>query len=343
MITAKSVLVTGGAGYIGSHTCWKLVESGYRVTVLDNFYSGHHWAVHPRAKLIEGDAGDEELVRRTLREDNISSVIHFAGHIVVPESVSDPLKYYRNNTCVSRALIAACRAEDVRDFVFSSSAAVYGIPAKVPVGETAVTSPISPYGASKLMTEWMLRDVVASSGIEADNAFRYVALRYFNVAGAKPDLALGQATAKATHLIKVACQAACGLRDFVPIYGTDYDTPDGTCIRDYIHVEDLAAANLAALEYLEAGGPSQVLNCGYGRGCSVREVVDAVKKISSTDFAVKEEGRRISDIPVLVSDCSRLRSLFNWKPRYEDLGIICDTAYRWERAYQDRISERRLA
>lgn len=343
MTAAKSVLVTGGAGYIGSHTCWKLVESGYRVVVLDNFYSGHRWAVHPRAELIEGDAGDADLVRRTLREKNISSVIHFAGHTVVPESVADPLKYYRNNTCVSRNLIAACLAEGVRDFVFSSSAAVYGIPATVTVDETAATSPVSPYGTSKLMTEWMLRDVAASPGIAAGNTFRCVALRYFNVAGARPDGVLGQATPEATHLIKVACEAACGLRDFVPIYGNDYDTPDGTCIRDYIHVEDLATAHLTALEYLAAGGSSQVLNCGYGRGYSVREVIDAVKKISSTDFAVREEARRVGDIPVLVSDCSRLKSLFNWKPMYEDMGTICDTAYRWERAYQDRIAERRLA
>ena len=334
MTAGKNALVTGGAGYIGSHTCWKLVESGYRVTVLDNFYSGHRWAVHPRAELIEGDAGDEDLVRRTLREKNISSVIHFAGHIVVPESVGNPLKYYRNNTCASRNLIAACLAEGVRNFVFSSSAAVYGIPQQASVDETAATSPVSPYGTSKLMTEWMLRDVAASLGIAAGNTFRYVALRYFNVAGARPDGALGQATPKATHLIKVACEAACGLRDVVPIYGTDYSTVDGTCIRDYIHVEDLAAAHLAALDYLERDGTSQTLNCGYGHGYSVREVLNMVKKISATDFPVREESRRPGDVPMLISNPSRLQRLLDWHPRYADLETICESAFLWEKSFR---------
>jgi UDP-glucose 4-epimerase len=330
MPAVKSVLVTGGAGYIGSHTSWQLVEAGYRVTVLDNFYSGYRWAVPARAELIEGDAGDLDLVCHTLREKDIGSVIHFAGHIVIPESVADPLKYYRNNTCVSRNLIDACLAEGVSNFVFSSSAAVYGTPEQVPIAETAMTLPISPYGTSKLMTEWMLRDVAAGPEIAAANRFRYVALRYFNVAGARLDGALGQATEDATHLIKVACQAACGLRDYVPIYGTDYNTADGTCIRDYIHVEDLAAAHLAALDYLERGGSSETLNCGYGRGYSVREALNMVKRVSATDFPVREESRRPGDAAMLVSDPSRLLRLLDWHPRYADLKTICESAFRWE-------------
>lgn len=332
----KSVLITGGAGYIGSHTSWQLVEAGYRVVVLDNFYSGHRWAVPARAELIEGDAGDHDLVRHTLREKGIESVIHFAGHIVVPESVVDPLKYYRNNTCVSRNLIAACLAEGVRNFVFSSSAAVYGIPKRIPVAETAATLPISPYGTSKLVTEWMLRDVAASPEIVVANGFRYVALRYFNVAGARLDGALGQATEDATHLIKVACQAACGLRDYVPIYGTDYNTADGTCIRDYIHVEDLGAAHLVALDYLERGGISQTLNCGYGRGYSVRETLNMVKMVSATDFPVREELRRPGDVPMLISNPSRLQRLLGWHPRYADLKTICESAFLWEKSFRAR-------
>lgn len=339
----ETVLVTGGAGYIGSHTSWQLIEAGYRVVVVDNFYSGHRWAVHPAAVLIEGDAGDYELIATIMRKYSIVAVIHFAGHIVVPESVVDPLKYYRNNTCVSGNLIAACIAADVRHFVFSSSAAVYGIPARVPVSEEAATQPISPYGTSKLMTEWMLRDVATRPGIAADHAFRYVALRYFNVAGARLDGVLGQATPAATHLIKVACEAACGRRDSVSILGSDYDTPDGTCIRDYIHVDDLAAAHLAALAYLAQGGVSQVLNCGYGRGYSVREAINMVKRVSRTDFPVQEVGRRAGDPPVLVSDPTRLTRLLDWRPPYADLETICATAYHWERKYQERGAGRRLA
>ncbi len=332
MTAAKSILVTGGAGYIGSHTTWQLVEAGRRVFVLDNFCSGHRWAVHPQSELVEGDAGDIGLVRRIIRDQAVGAVIHFAGHIVVPESVRNPLKYYLNNTCVSRDLIFACVTEGVQNFVFSSSAAVYGVPEKTPVGEDAVTLPINPYGTSKLMTEWVLRDVAASTEIAADNGFRYVSLRYFNVAGARLDGVLGQATENATHLIKVACQAACGLRAYVPIYGTDYNTADGTCIRDYIHVEDLAAAHLAALDYLERGGSSETLNCGYGRGYSVRETLNMVKKVSATDFPVREESRRPGDVPVLISNSSRLQRLLDWHPRYADLKTICESAFRWEKS-----------
>lgn len=330
----KSVLVTGGAGYIGSHTVWQLVEGGYQVVVLDNLYSGHRWAVHPGAEIVIGDAGDMALVRSLLRERGIRSVVHFAGHIVVPESVRDPLKYYHNNTAVSRNLMAASVAEGVTNFVFSSSAAVYGIPARVPADETAETRPISPYGASKLMTEWMLRDLAAAT-VSAERPFRYVALRYFNVAGARLDGRLGQATPEATHLIKTACLVACGLRSHIDLFGTDYGTPDGTCIRDYIHVEDLAAAHLLALQYLARGGVSQVLNCGYGKGSSVREVINMVQRVSARDIPVHEVARRAGDPPSLTAAAQRVRDVLGWTPRHQDLEVICRSAYEWERAFLD--------
>ena len=333
MTAKKTVLVTGGAGYIGSHTAWRLVDAGYAVVVLDNFYSGHRWAVHPSANLVEGNAGDISLVRRTIRDFRVDSVIHFAGHIVVPESVQNPLKYYENNTCVSRNLINACLQEGIAQFVFSSSAAVYGVTSSVPVSESAATNPISPYGRSKLMTEWMLRDISDSTSGEP-SVFRYVALRYFNVAGAREDGALGQATKESTHLIKVACEAACGLREFIPVYGTDYETPDGTCIRDYIHVEDLAQAHVAALRYLENGGSSEVLNCGYGHGFSVRQVLSAMRKVSGNETPVREVERRSGDVPILVSDPSRIKSLLHWKPDRADLEMICSSALGWERKIQ---------
>lgn len=323
----KRILVTGGAGYIGSHTHWRMIDAGYAVVVLDNLYSGHRWAVHPQATFEEGDAGDITFVRQLLRQHDIDAVVHFAGHIVVPESVSDPLKYYRNNTAVSRNLIDACVQEGVGRFIFSSTAAVYGIPQTMPVTEQTPAAPINPYGTSKLMTEWMLRDVAAS------NPFRHVALRYFNAAGARVDGALGQATLDATHLIKVACQAACGSRESISVFGTDYDTPDGTCVRDYIHVDDLAAAHIAALRYLEQGGESTIYNCGYGRGFSVREVLDMVRQVSGRDFQVDDAPRRPGDGPVLVSDSTRLRSELQWQPRYQDLSTICESSYRWEQKF----------
>ncbi|MHB1951262.1 MAG: UDP-glucose 4-epimerase GalE [Acidiferrobacteraceae bacterium] len=330
----KRVLVTGGAGYIGSHTVWQLVEGGYQVVVLDNLYSGHRWAVHPDADLVIGDAGDVPLVRGLLRDRGITSVVHFAGHIVVPESVRDPLKYYHNNTAVSRNLMAASIAEGVTAFVFSSSAAVYGIPEKVPADETTATAPISPYGTSKLMTEWMLRDLAAAT-IGTERPFRYIALRYFNVAGARLDGRLGQATPEATHLIKTACLAACGMRSHIDLFGTDYDTPDGTCIRDYIHVEDLADAHLLALKYLARGGASEVLNCGYGKGASVREVIQMVERISGHSIRVNETARRPGDPPLLTAEASRIRAVLAWAPKHQDLEVICRSAYQWERTLQD--------
>jgi UDP-glucose 4-epimerase len=332
-LSPLAVLVTGGAGYIGSHTARQLVEAGHRVTVLDNFYSGHRWAVPAQATLVEGDVGDAALVERVLREQGIQAVIHFAGHIVVPESVTDPSKYYRNNTVASFNLIRACEENGVDKFIFSSSAAVYGMPEALPISEHTPTEPINPYGRSKLMTEWMLRDVAAGFQArgESEGALRYVALRYFNVAGASLDGKLGQATPEATHLIKVACEAACGKRDKVTIYGADYDTADGTCIRDYIHVEDLAAAHLVALEYLDGGGASQVLNCGYGSGFSVRQVLDTVKQVSGVAFTVEEGARRAGDPPALIANADRIRRLFDWTPRYQDLELICRTAYAWEK------------
>jgi len=332
----KAVLVTGGAGYIGSHTCHQLVEAGERVVVLDNFYSGHRWAVPAEATLVDGDAGDSDLAGRLMREHDVGTVIHFAGHIVVPESVSDPLKYYRNNTQNSRNLIEACVQGGVDQFVFSSTAAVYGIPDEQPVGEAMATAPINAYGRSKLMTEWMLGDVARRPA--AEPPFRYVALRYFNVAGARLDGSIGQATPEATHLIKVACQAALGQRESVAIFGTDYPTHDGTGVRDYIHVEDLAAAHLAALDYLRGGGDAAVMNCGYGRGYSVREVLQMVCRVSGVDFKVIEQGRRAGDPPELVAATRRIHEVLDWTPRHADLELICRTAFEWEREWLRRQS-----
>ncbi len=322
----SAVLVTGGAGYIGSHTTRHLVEAGHRVCVLDNLYSGFREAVDPRASFVEGDIADADLLDRLFREEGIEAVIHFAGHIVVPESVADPLKYYRNNVASSLTLLERAAAAGVPHVVFSSSAAVYGMPDTIPVDETVPPAPINPYGATKLMTEWTLRDLAA-----AHDDFRYVALRYFNVAGAHTGGDLGQSTPEATHLIKVACEAACGKRDGMSIYGDDYDTPDGTCVRDYIHVDDLARAHLDALDWLEGGGDSAFLNCGYGRGYSVREVIDQVRAVSGVDFPVTIAGRRAGDPPALVADNARIRDLFGWQPRHDDLELICRTAYQWER------------
>jgi len=322
-----AVLVTGGAGYIGSHTVRQLVAAGHRVVVLDDLSTGHRWAVAPQATLVVGNAGDAELVARLIDEHRVEAVIHFAGSIVVSESVTDPLKYYGNNTSVSRNLIEVCVKKGIARFIFSSTAAVYGTPEKVPVAETAPTKPINPYGKSKLITEWMLEDVAASG---AAGAFKHVILRYFNVAGASLDGTLGQATENATHLIKIACEAACGAREKVTIYGTDYPTPDGTCIRDYIHVEDLARAHLDALRYLEKGGASDTFNVGYGRGYSVREVLRAIEKVSGARLQIDEGARRAGDSSQLVSDAQRLRKILRWMPDRDDLEGICDSAYRWE-------------
>jgi UDP-glucose 4-epimerase len=326
-MTTINILVTGGAGYIGSHTSRQLIEAGYSVTVVDNLYSGHRWAIPDEATFIEGDVGDHPLMESVLKERKINAVVHFAGHIVVPESVSDPLKYYSNNALNSGRLIAACQEAGVEHFVFSSTAATYGAPQVTPIDEQVRTEPINPYGRTKLITEWMLEDIAHAAN---RSPFRYIALRYFNVAGASLDTTLGQATAEATHLIKVACEAATGQRESITIFGTDYETDDGTCIRDYIHVEDLAGAHLNALTWLLKGGNSQVLNCGYGHGYSVREVIETVKAVSGVDFEVVEGSRRAGDPPELIADSSRIRERLGWTPNLDNLEIICRTAWKWE-------------
>jgi UDP-glucose 4-epimerase len=335
-----TVLVTGGAGYIGSHATRQLVQAGYDVLVVDNLYSGHEWAVDPGARFYRMNAGDGGAVGELLRAHApVAAVVHFAGHIVVPESVSNPIKYYRNNPIASVNLVEACREHGVQRFLFSSSAAVYGQPDLNPIPEHAPTEPINPYGRSKLVTEWTLADVAHSSRVNGDNEpFQYLALRYFNVAGASLDAALGQATPEATHLIKVACEAACGKRDGMQIFGTDYPTPDGTCIRDYIHVEDLAAAHVLGLRYLLEGGDSTVVNCGYGHGFSVREVVDTVQRVSGVTFPVEETGRRAGDPARLVADNARIRQTLGWTPRHDDLELICRTAYDWETGLAARMA-----
>lgn len=318
------VLVTGGAGYIGSHVVRQLGEAGEDVVVLDNLSTGFRSAVTNGALRI-GDTGDRELVSRILSEHGIGTILHFAAHTIVPESVSNPLKYYENNTCATRNLIECAVAARVRHFIFSSTAAVYGIPPGGLAAEDSPTAPINPYGTSKLMSEWMLRDASAAHG------FSHVALRYFNVAGADPGGRIGQSTRKATLLTKVACEAAVGKRPYVSIFGTDYGTPDGTGVRDYIHVEDLATAHLDALRYLRQGGSSTILNCGYGHGYSVREVIDAVDRINGTPLLRREEPRRAGDPPILVAAADRIRAVLGWHPRYDDLDLIVASALRWER------------
>ena len=324
-MSGKSVLVTGGAGYIGSHAVLAFLEAGYRVAVVDDLSTGRRDSVPDDVPFIEGDVGDTESVGRVIREHGVGAVVHFAGSIVIPESVADPLKYYRNNTAASRNLIEACVANHVKYFIFSSTAAVYGHPEKVPVSEDAPTTPINPYGTSKLMTEWILRDTAQA------HDFRYVALRYFNVAGADPAGRTGQSTPNATHLIKIASQAALGLRQGIEVFGEDYDTPDGTCIRDYIHVSDLAAAHVDALGHLTAANENLVLNCGYGHGYSVREVLAAVEKEAGIRLDIRGAPRRPGDAATLVADASRLRNDFAWQPRYDDLEVIVRTAIDWER------------
>ncbi len=324
-MTQKGILVTGGAGYIGSHVVKQLGEAGYdNIVVLDNLSKGFRDAVL-YGELVVGDTGDRELVGRLLREYAIDSVLHFAAHTIVPESVANPLKYYGNNTCSTRNLLQCCAEAGVRHFIFSSTAAVYGIPQTIPVTEDAPKQPINPYGTSKLMSEMMLQDLAAASEL------RFVILRYFNVAGCDPEGRIGQSTPEATLLTKVACEAALGVREQVAIFGTDYPTPDGTGIRDYIHVEDLADAHLKALDYLAAGGDSVVLNCGYGHGYSVREVLDAVEKAHGAPLPIVEQARRAGDPPSLVADASRARQLLGWTPRYDDLDVIVSTALAWEK------------
>ncbi len=319
-----SVLVTGGAGYIGSHMVLRLLDSGEDVVVLDNLSTGSRSAVPAAAKLIVGDVGDQDLVRALLRCHQIEAIVHFAGSIVVPDSVSDPLGYYHNNTVNSRALLEIAVTCGVEQFIFSSTAAVYGMPEESPVGELAPLCPISPYGSSKLMTEMMLADTTRAHNL------RYVALRYFNVAGADPHGRSGQSTPRATHLIKVACEAALGQRPRLDVFGTDYETPDGTCVRDYIHVSDLIAAHMSALQYLRGGGASDVFNCGYGHGYSVFEVIDAVKRVSSTNFEVQNSDRRPGDPAALVAAPEKIRDTLGWQPEFDDLDTIVRHALSWE-------------
>jgi len=320
-----TILVTGGAGYIGSHMVHALVDAGERVVVLDNLSTGFDWAVPKTATLVVGESGDQALVSRLISQHGIEAIIHFAASLIVPDSVADPLRYYRNNMVNSRALIECAVKGGVKRFIFSSTAAVYGNPAKVPVGEDDPLKPMSPYGWSKLMTEVMLRDAGAAHGLA------HVILRYFNVAGADPALRIGQSTANATHLIKVAVETALGLRPKMHVFGTDYETPDGTCIRDYIHVSDLVRAHSDALAYLRAGGVSETLNCGYGRGFSVLEVVDTVKRVAGVDFAVEMAPRRAGDPARIVAGSERIRAVLGWRPQHDDLATIARHSLDWER------------
>lgn len=325
-----TVLVTGGAGYIGSHTVLALADRGEDVVVIDNLSTGFRSVIPEGVELVVGDIGDRALLDSVMDRCEVDAVIHFAGSVVVPDSVIDPLGYYLNNTVKTRELLAAAVAHVVPRFIFSSTAAVYGTPETVPVTEDAVLAPISPYGSSKLMTEWMLRDTAAA------HPFNCVALRYFNVAGADPKGRAGQSTARATHLIKVAVEAATGARDHVSIFGTDYDTPDGTGVRDYIHVSDLAAAHLAALDHLRAGEPGGVFNCGYGHGASVRQVLDTVQRVSGQRIDIREEARRAGDPASLVSDPGLLRQTLDWTPQLDDLATIVEHALRWEQRLRQR-------
>jgi len=323
-MSKAGILVTGGAGYIGSHVVRQLGEAGENVVVLDNLCTGFAEAVL-YGELIVGNTADQELVSSILKEHNIDSVIHFAAHTIVPESVADPLKYYGNNTCASRNLLACCQAAGIKHFIFSSTAAVYGIPEEAQASESTQMAPINAYGTSKLMTEWMLRDLSFATDL------RHVALRYFNVAGSDPESRIGQSTKNATLLIKVACEAVVGKRDKICVFGTDYPTKDGTGIRDYIHVEDLANAHMVALEYLRNGGESQTLNCGYGHGYSVREVLDSVQRVSGTKLNIVEEPRRAGDPPCLIAAVDRIHEVFDWKPQYDDLDKIVKTSLDWEK------------
>lgn len=323
----KKILITGGAGYIGSHTLRQLGEAGERVVTLDNLSTGFRDAIL-FGGFIEGNTRDKELVSRILREYDIESVLHFAAHTIVPESVANPLRYYGNNTCSTRNLLECCQEAGVKHFIFSSTAAVYGIPEGDKAWEETPTAPINPYGTSKLMSEWMLRDLSAATDL------KHVTLRYFNVAGSDPEGRIGQSTRKATLLTKVACEAAVGKRETVSIFGTDYPTLDGTGVRDYIHVEDLAAAHLRALDYLRAGGESTTLNCGYGHGYSVREVLNAVERANGKPLNIREEARRAGDPPQLIAGAERIRLELGWEPRFDDLDTIARTSLAWEHKLQ---------
>ena len=325
-----SILVTGGAGYIGSHMVMALTDSGEDVVVLDDLSTGYWWAVSPKAKLIEGDIGDEALLDRLMVDHKFDAVIHFAGSIVVPDSMRDPLGYYLNNTVKSRMLMASAVKAGIPRFIFSSTAAVYGNPLTQPVFEDAIPAPISPYGTSKLMTEWMLKDAHAAYGLQ------FIALRYFNVAGGDPHGRVGQSTPRATHLIKAACQTALGQKSHLDVFGTDYDTPDGTCLRDYIHVSDLISAHVDALRHLRKGGESGIFNCGYGKGYSVLDVIKAVERANGSPLPVKFAARREGDPVAIVAGADRVRSILGWQPKYESLDFIVETALSWERKLAQR-------
>jgi UDP-glucose 4-epimerase len=320
----KTILVTGGAGYIGSHVVRQLAERGESVVVLDNLSTGFRSAVLD-TPLVVGDTGDPSIVRQTLRDYDVDTVMHFAANTVVPESVADPLKYYGNNTCATRNLLQCCAQSGVKQFVFSSTAAVYGIPETGLASEETPTSPINPYGRSKLMSEWMLRDLSAASPL------RHVILRYFNVGGSDPGGRIGHSAPGATLLVKVACQHAVGARPGISIFGTDYPTPDGTGVRDYIHVEDLASAHLQALDYLRANGESTTLNCGYGHGFSVRDVLQMVERIKGSSLSITEQPRRAGDPPSLVAVAEQIREVLGWTPRFDDLEVIVRTQFEWEK------------
>jgi len=323
-VSDNKILVTGGAGYIGSHVVRLLTNAGKSVVVLDNLSTGFADAVLG-AELVVGDTGDPEVVTRLLDEHRVDTVLHFAAHTIVPESVSDPLKYYGNNTCCTRNLLECCSKAGVKYFIFSSTAAVYGIPEDSFCTEESPLSPINPYGTSKLMSEMMLRDLGKATDM------RHVILRYFNVAGSDPDGRIGQSTEKATLLIKVAAEVAVGKREQLYVFGTDYPTDDGTGVRDYIHVDDLAEAHIKALEYLRRQGDSATLNCGYGHGYSVREVIDSINRVNGTPIKVKEEARRAGDPPTLIAKADKVKTLLGWEPRYDDLDFIVKTSLDWER------------
>ncbi len=326
-----TILVTGGAGYIGSHMVHELLEAGEKVVVIDNLSSGYTWAVADEADLVVGDIGDRALTDKVIKDYNVEAIIHFAGYIIVPASVTDPLSYYDNNTVKSRSILESAVNGNVKHFIFSSTAAVYGNPDQNPVFEDARLDPINPYGTSKLMTELMLRDTDFAHDIT------YVALRYFNVAGADPKGRTGQSTPNATHLIKVASQAALGQREQLDVYGTDYPTPDGTCIRDYIHVTDLVRAHLDSLTHLRKGNKSEIFNCGYGRGYSVLEVAEAVKKASGVDYKVNLTGRRAGDPAEIVAGAKKIRDMLGWTPQLEDLDLIVSQALKWEKGLDAKI------
>jgi len=319
-----TVLVTGGAGYIGSHMVHALVEAGESVVVIDNLSTGFSRFLPKGVQLLVGDAANENLVESAIGAHRVESIVHFAGSVVVPDSMRDPLAYYRNNTMTTRSLLTAAVKCGVNRFIFSSTAAVYGNPDQMPVPEHAPTRPLSPYGSSKLMTEIMLRDTASAHGMN------YVVLRYFNVAGADPQARMGLATVGATHLLKIAVEAATGQRAKIDVFGTDYPTPDGSCIRDFIHVSDLAQAHRSALSYLRAGGASATLNCGYGRGYSVLETIETVRRVSGRNFAVQYAPRRPGDIMTMIADTSRIRSVLDWTPQYDDLDTIATHALAWE-------------